>query len=241
MKNYLAVIVLFLAITSQSGFAQTKASSVEDLSDSSRALQFQITDNFSLSSFQGSVFSYMHHFTKDKALRIGLSVSLGGNNSDQSEDYFSYDRNSLVNNKKNKSNKNSNSLQLSTQYIWYFNPGAKLLLFSGAGPFLRYDHSYEKNEDYYPQPNSNLVPKNITENKSTQWTPGVSGIVGVEWFASKAISLSAEYGLQLSYYWNDSEIIHKDQSNINQKIENKSKGWNLAGNSVKFGLSLYFQ
>ncbi|MCU7491028.1 MAG: hypothetical protein ACM3UR_14190 [Bacteroidota bacterium] len=241
MKTYFSAIVLFLVIT-QCGYAQAKASPAEDLSDSSRALQFQITDNFSLSSFQGSVFSYMHHFTKERALRIGLSVSVGGNNLDQSDDQFWYNQNSLTHIRKYDIEKNSTGLQLSTQYIWYLNPGSRLLLFSGAGPFLRYDRSFEKNETSYPQDDTRMYRTTI-ETQSSQWTPGASGIVGVEWFASKAISFSAEYGLQLSYFWNESKITTKTQNNnsVDQISNAKSKGWNLAGSSVKFGLSLYFQ
>ncbi|HEX2960563.1 MAG TPA: hypothetical protein VHO43_02160 [Ignavibacteriales bacterium] len=241
MKTYFSAIVLFFVIT-QCGYAQAKASPAEDLSDSSRALQFQIANNFQLTSFQGTVFSYKHHINKEAALRFGLSISFGGSNSDNTTDGFSIPADSLFqHNLGNIDNKNR-SFQLSAQLIRYFNPGAKLLLYGGAGPFLLYDYTYAKSESVdkinYQGP-TNAPLKTSSENKGSRWSPGIMGVLGVEWFAAKGISLTAEYGMQVSYTWGKTESKSVGYSSINS-LTSKQDGWNLGASSVKFGLSLYF-
>lgn len=243
MKTCLSAIVLFLAMITQGSYAQVKASSAEDLSDSSRALQFQITNNFQLTSFQGTVFSYKQHINKEAALRFGLSISVGGSNTDNTLKGISVLNDSLIQNTLGNNDTKNNSVQLSAQLIRYFNPGAKLLLYGGAGPFLIYEHSFSKTEQLenitYLGP-VNPARKSSTESKTDRWSPGIAGVLGVEWFAAKGISFTAEYGMQVSYTWGKNESKSVAYSNINT-ANSKQEGWNLGANSVKFGLSLYFQ
>lgn len=48
------------------------------------ALQFQINNNFSVSSFQGSTLSAKRHFSNKKAMRFGVSLSGSISEQDQS-------------------------------------------------------------------------------------------------------------------------------------------------------------
>lgn len=243
MKISLFAIVLFLAFTGWQLNAQTQTSSDENLSDSSRALQFQIGSNFNLSSFQGTVFSYKHHLSKTTALRIGLSVSLYNNNSDNSLTGFSIQGDSLYQKSKGNNDKNTNSIQLSTQHIWYINPGAKFLLYGGAGPFFRYEFMSDKSESINSIPYGGLgtsPTKTVTETTSKFFVPGLMGVLGVEWFATKGISLTAEYGLQVSYTWGKIETKNTSSYSI-ASSSTKQEGWNMGGSNVKLGLSVYFQ
>lgn len=239
MKHSLFAIALFIAFTTQLLNAQTQTPSSENLSDSSKALQFQIGSNFSLYSFQGTVFSYKHHLTRKTALRIGLSISVGGSNNDNSTDNFYAPSDSLLNGSKKSGNADSRRIDLTTQYVWYFNPASKLLLYGGAGPFLTHEYSFEKTENILTIP-GNPLSKSLTETKGTWWTPGIAGIIGVEWFASKAISFMAEYGIQATYTWSNSEIKNTSPYSVLNTTAS-SKGWGLRGTPVKLGLSLYFQ
>ncbi|MGE5621095.1 MAG: hypothetical protein ACM3U0_00845 [archaeon] len=238
MKNLFPAILVSLAITSQLIIAQTKPQQIEDLTDSSRALQFQIGSNFSLSSFQGSVISYKHHFSRDKALRIGLSVYVDGTKSDGSSEMFTVDRDSLVTGSQNAAKRKENSIQLNTQFIWYLNPGEKLLIYGGAGPFLTYGYGKVNTENKSNDPF--IKDKSLNEQKSSTWSPGVKGEIGVEWFAAQNISLLAEYGLMASYSWTETEITSTYPLYV-QKSNNKLEGWNVRNDTVKFGVTLYFQ
>ncbi|HEX2869348.1 MAG TPA: hypothetical protein VHO03_20055 [Ignavibacteriales bacterium] len=244
MKNSLIAVVLFVAFTSLQLNAQTQTSSSENLSDSSKALQFQIASNFTLTSFQGTVFSYKHHLSRNTALRIGLSIGLGGQNRDGETTGFYVERDSVFPVSNNGTDRTGASIQLTAQHIWYFNPASKVLLFGGAGPLAGYDYNYEKTESILGSAGSSPMISN-NETKSKQWSFGISGVMGVEWFVSKGISLSAEYGLQANYYWWDSEgtgtYTNSSFDHITQKANTSVKGWNLSGNYAKLGLSLYFQ
>lgn len=76
LKSSLIVLnTIFIFIFSNISSPQN--GSYLDSLDKRFALQFQITDNFSLTDFQGTIFSGKYHFAKREAVRIGLSVSLG--------------------------------------------------------------------------------------------------------------------------------------------------------------------
>lgn len=239
MKNSLLAVVLFMAFTTWQLNAQTQTSPSENLSDSSRALQFQVGSNFNLYSFQCSVVSYKHHLSRNAALRLGLSISLGGRNDDYSTNGFYADSNSVQPGSTQNSDRNNRSIQLTSQYIWYFNHDSKLLLYGGAGPLVGYDYRYENKGSNFEIPaNSPLTTQN--ESKAKQWTAGITGVIGVEWFASKSISLLAEYGLQASYYWLDSETKDISSDHFVRKTKSSSTSWDVRGSNVKLGLSLYF-
>ena len=46
------------------------------------ALQFQISDNFNLTNFQGTTFSGKYHFSGSDAIRLGLSLDFGNSEID---------------------------------------------------------------------------------------------------------------------------------------------------------------
>ncbi|MGE5680733.1 MAG: outer membrane beta-barrel protein [Bacillota bacterium] len=247
MKN--AVIVLFLSIVffNQSIFSQSAQTGTEGVSDSSRALQFQIGSNFTLSSFQGATISSKHHFTKEKALRLGLSIATGSSDQDQTADRSLGD--SLVNISTGKTTNTSYSIQLSAQYVYYFNPKDKVLIYTGAGPSIGYDYMKRSSDLDGKSPGSYPVQSvSRGEEKTTSWSPGISGVVGVEWFAAKNISFLAEYGLVCRYFWSNYELKNFSQTvypTSQPYMENNSKtessGWSIANSGVKFGLTVYFQ
>ena len=74
--KYLSIFFLLIFIISFD-FAQTKEEAVKtnSLEKGSWSLQFQISENFTLQSFQGSMISTKYHFTEKSALRTGLSIS----------------------------------------------------------------------------------------------------------------------------------------------------------------------
>ncbi|MCU7494068.1 MAG: hypothetical protein HF314_07240 [Ignavibacteria bacterium] len=241
MKNFFPAAVLFMAFSALQLNAQTQTPYVSDLSDSSRALQFQISNDFTLISFQGTAISYMHHFTQKSALRIGLSISFRTNNSDYASNGINMDIDTLLQRHLSNSDERTNSFQLNTQYIWYLNPGAKLLLYGGTGPFLGYGYSSNHDKETYDSNPIQYIPSvTSTEGKARNWSAGILGTLGVEWFAAKGISLMAEYGLKAGYSWNKNEIKSVGRLTIT-KEERNAHGWNLDASSVKLGLSLYFQ
>jgi opacity protein-like surface antigen len=77
----------------------------------------------------------------------------------------------------------SNSLEVEfiSELIYYLKVVDDIALFTGGG--LSYSTYRNENQN----------------NDNTDWAIGLSGIIGMEWFVKKNISLSAEYNLQLKY------------------------------------------
>ena len=215
MKKIFLSAVIFL--TSQLLFAQTE--SVSNFPEGRFALQFQVKNNFTIGSFQGSILSGKYVFKNGKMLRAGLSLSndTEDNNSSQAKD-------TLINN--NSSNHKKQTASFRLQYLFFFQGIENIYYYLGAGPYFGY--SFEKD--------SNVQSSSIGYQKIIQW--GLEGAFGVEWFFDKKFSLSAEYDV-LGYY----ARINKESSYVqyNSKYVNNSriKKVVLSG-SVKLGISIYF-
>lgn len=199
----------------------TAQTSYLDSLDGKFALQFQISDNFQLSSFQGSTLSGKYHLGKRSAIRLGLSIEL--NSFEKEETILSDTLNDYGTNRDSK----LIGMSLNAQYIYYLAVNDDIAAFGGIGPFFTYQ--YLNSNEYDPDGNF------IYEQKQTNYIPGLDIIFGVEWWFNKSMSLSAEYGLSLSY------------SSSNYKVKRtyyESKivltRWDISAMHVNFGISVYF-
>ena len=224
-RSYLSnlLILLFvsqLAITS--GFSQS--TSYLDSLDGKFALQFQINENFSLSNFQGSVLSGKYQFSKRDAIRLGLEFIFGDSESETVV-------NNLDTNVVDQRVEDTNNLgfTINSQYIHYIRGTDDISLFCGIGPYFRY---------YKSTRNRELVVdeiKNLIESENKNYGIGLDLLVGVEWWFHKYMSLSAEYGLKFSYWSSKSSF--EDNS---VKGESENKAYNISGNHINFGITVYF-
>lgn len=172
-----ALIIISLALTQQGAYAQEEGGTEANnsLSENSRALQFGIGENFRLTNFKGSAFSYKRHTAADRANRIGLSFDNQFNRrSDPDVD---------------DSATNRTRLNLNVNYTWmhYTDPEADVKLYYGYGPGLNV--LYEKQDP-------------PGEDNSTTITGfGLNGIAytGVEWHFHHSLSLHAEYRASLMF------------------------------------------
>jgi len=87
-------------------------------------------------------------------------------------------------------------------------------------------------------------PRTNLDETKTGWSLGLTGLVGVEWFVSKSISLHAEYRISLGYSqekreYNRTTISQTGKSYItgNETIKFRQ----LSSDGVRFGLSVYFK
>lgn len=105
-----------------------------DSLDGKFALQFQITENFSLSNFQGTVFSGKYNFSNRDAIRLGVSVEYTDLNSDGTRsrpDTNLVDTNSRTTNRFN--------IVINAQYLYTLTVLNDIGFFMGVGPFLRFE------------------------------------------------------------------------------------------------------
>jgi opacity protein-like surface antigen len=233
MKPLQIVLFLFALALPLRSIAQQSGS--KPLTENSKALQFQIGSNFTLTSFQGAALSYKHHLKPLRAIRVGSELSLSKSNFDLTEVDSVGDLETL-----SKSDQTRYYVRFNTQLIWYSESYSGISFFYGVGPFLGFSKSEKKDELVSPYPGHRT---NLDETK-TGWSLGLTGLVGVEWFVSKSISLHAEYRISLGYSrekreYNRTTISQTGKSYItgNETIKFRQ----LSSDGVRFGLSVYFK
>jgi hypothetical protein len=221
LKIYFSFLITSLLFVS-TGFSQS--TSYLDSLDGKFALQFQINENFSLSNYQGSVLSGKYHFSRRDAIRLGLEINFGDSESEA-------EINNLDTNIVDQSTDDSNNFgfTINSQYIHYIRGTNDIFFFGGIGPFFKYFNQTRKRE---------LVINEVelsSESEINSFRAGIDLIVGVEWWFHKDMSLSAEYGLKFSYLSSNNKL--KDDS---REIESKNTAFNISGNHINFGITVYF-
>jgi len=216
-------LLLFFLFSVPSTYSQS--TSYLDSLDGKFALQFQISDNFNLTNFQGTTFSGKYHFGKMDAIRAGLSIDFGNSDADAETNQFD-----SVNVAEANSSSNYFSITLKTQYIRYFVETDNIAFYGGTGPFVTYSTSSNESTTTGTPSDKHL------KDTSNNFVLGVDFIAGVEWFFTKNMSLSAEYGFNFSYRSRTSEreIDNGLYSDSNQKL------YSFSGNDINFGISVYF-
>lgn len=195
-----------------------------DSLDGKFALQFQITDNFTLSDFQGTILSGKYHFSKRDAIRLGVMLEFA-----DSELESEVSRLDTIDTDESKEDLSSIGFTINAQYIRYLTITNDIALFCGAGPFINFfDRTAERIINY----EGNEVVRKSTRNA---YTFGLDMLLGAEWWFHKQMSLSAEYGLKFSYRSSEdnfSDDVTEAKATINSFF--------VTDNNIKFGITVYF-
>lgn len=221
-------IISFFIILAHHLYSQDTTRNQIDLSGK-YALEFQIAENFKLTSFDGAVISGKYCFDNSLAIRLGISFSsredINDNNSSSTSNYFSgSEKNEL----------SSYDLQIKSQLLLY-NPLIENISFYWGGGLI-FSYNYNKQT-------RKIVADTVLityDDKISGFGYGLDAIAGVEWFVRKNISLSGEYGLEIKY-----QNLNKEQNRIDSvqpiyKVNGSSKSTRLNGSYVRLGLSIYF-
>jgi len=232
--THIVLLVYFLTLTTRNASAQNNEQR-NSLQEDVWALQFQIADNFSLRAFQGFALSAKKHFSNTSALRVGVGLNISVRDDDRLDRTLpadtvrqSYDQTS-----------NNQSIDISTQYLLYPNPDADINVFFGAGPLLRFTRNKVETEATNIMGGSTYKSNSVLNEHS--WAIGASGLLGVEWFASKNISFLGEYALSLEYYTAKLNRTQSTTASIDRtESEYSTKYFRVYPLLVKFGLSVYF-
>ena len=189
------------------------------------ALQFTVDRNFSLTSFQGSTFTIKKHTSDAIAYRLGISTSFEYGEQDFTSTYGDTSYGS--------SGENRRVLQFGFNLlrVKYTSTQKAVNFFWGLGP--RADYTYNKN--VYP----NYANESRLE-KTQSWSAGLSGVLGVEWFAIPSISLLAEYSSSIVYKYSKQTSITDYNSAPDRFYENAQGSVGVSNSGVRFGLSAYF-
>ena len=204
---------------------------VNSLAKGAWALQFAITRNFTLSSFEGQTISLKKQVSNHRAYRVSANINWGVSDDDVTETQDTTRRDTPT-------ESDQAALGLVAHRISYFQSTGRLGVYWGAGPRVSYTHTWSK---------TRTSPVNdswsVREYTTDTWVAGVSVILGVEWFATPSISLLAEYGSVLSYEWRKrvsrEEWIYGVTRSVTRRVE-EHDGGKFAPEAVKFGLSVYW-
>jgi hypothetical protein len=192
------------------------------------ALQFQITQDFTLRDFQGMVISAKRHYSEGKAIRLGFGLRVNANSGKDEDEIFQID--TLVDSRSGHRESNTQAFDVTTQYVTHTGFSDRTKFYFGTGPLGSFSRS---------KYNSSYSDGSRSSQTTISWAVGMSTPLGVEWFATQNISFLAEYGLVVKYSW--SRITYRSSSGIvsnNRKSTQDSFDINPA--IVKLGLSVYF-
>ncbi len=188
------------------------------------ALQFQVADNFQLSSFQGATLSGKYNINRFSAVRIGFSVNLINGNNNQFQQYLD----TAVYNGSDGGD-HVTGFNLNTQYLYYIETLNEIFFYCGTGP--NFGYTFAKQNNHMTTQDTSFDANQTTKTLEI----GLDILAGAEWMFSKRMSLSAEYGL--SFYYIKTRYYRNDPARFAQANE---KSFNIRPANIKFGLSVYF-
>jgi hypothetical protein len=230
VKHFSILSFLLLFIFSTNIISQDKKE--EELNLAGKfALQFQIAENFRLSSFSGTTFSGKYHFSNCSAIRLSLSLSVSNTERDDDStvrdsifgdyDYIEYSG-------------DMTSFRIDVQYLHNVFLNSDIVFYVGGGPFMK-TQSQNENQTQSGSTNS-IITKVKRETSLSSW--GLGLVCGVEWFVKDNISLLGEYSSELAYTEGKSD--REELTNVSRYDTSEITSWSFSANSVKLGVSVYF-
>jgi len=203
-----------------------------------KAIQVGIGKLLSLTSFQGTLFSYQKQLAPGKARRIGVSISSDLWNGDGTTDqlyYNSYDSTSNIENHTFDRNVYQISASISILSIRYKPVKNGFYYYRGIGPKIGFNYT-----DNHIGSSSRAYDYNQTLIKTG--TIGCLGVLGTEWFVTNNLSLMAEYRstFAIGYKYYNHNYKSYSYSGSYRSIKEITKGptFNVTS-GVKFGISIY--
>ena len=227
-------LVLFVFLAAIVTIPSESSAKENSLKKGKWALQFEVNQLIDINAFQGSTLSIKKHTSDGSAWRLGLTLHFDVR--DESTEIL------ISQNIKAPgfSDVTDVMIGIAFQRVFYPNPNGDVNLFWGLGP--TYSYRYRLNDRENISRDGSYQEKRKIEEYN--WSLGINGILGVEWFATKSISFLAEYGTSVTYNYRNSRNIRKSVRDGNvrysQNSTNKLNEVRLASSQVKFGLSVYF-
>jgi opacity protein-like surface antigen len=214
LLRIVVLLVVLVVMTATASFSERPNS----LEPGSWALQFRITTDFNLAAFEYGQLSIKRQFTSKSAVRA--SINLGFHGRDETG-YGDVEK-----------DREGSGVEISTLYQRYLNPERRGSFYWGVGPLFEIASAETENRH-----------EGFLERRDSydRWELGVRGVAGVEWFATRSISLHAEYRVLASYWRSkDKEELFSETGESSVR-EYETDQWAFTENgSVLFGVSLYF-
>lgn len=201
----------------------------------SQALQFQVGSNFRLTTFQGSLISYLKFLSDRHALRVGMDVLGHKGDRDIEVEFPDYDSLRGEGNPADWNHQYTLVSQLVTLQkkgpVWFY---------YGGGPKLSYVNTGGESIDFriYDDELATVYSKHTYRT----WGLGLSGTAGVQRTLNDYLALHAEYGWSIIYRWGrqTQEYRYTEYPDRNEKSTTDVSSFDVNSEGVRFGLSVYF-
>ncbi len=197
----------------------------------SKALIFQIKD-LNLRAIEGALLSYKQHISDKSALRLGLNVGRLSIDNDYESKVNLIQQETGERKSETNNTKSTNELSIHLVYLRTNGNAKTVNLYYGLGPAAVYRKI--KDKTYYDG------RSRISSDKETYKSAGLLGILGIEWFVRKEISLVAEYSLSAMFYKEKGEDTSYNPGIQIERTSKKTSAFNMDAKDVKLGICLYF-
>jgi hypothetical protein len=206
--------ILLVSVASASALATDSEAAKEALKKGSWSLQFGVSQNFTLTQFQGATISVKRHYSPNSALRAGITTNLSHNVQKDLRTKSEVDVNEF-------------GINVSMEYLHYFTPGRRVTAFVGSGPYFGLNL---RTQEVPPTGNDGY---HLTYK---EWSLGANLLFGAEWFVTHGIALFAEYDISLGY----ASKVNKTADPLHGLTgQTESYGYSLTSRGVRMGLSVY--
>lgn len=225
----LCCAILFLSVIFNINSQQKDSvKNIQTLQKAKWSIQFEIGNDFKLTSFDGVIVSMKYHFSPSVAFRFGAGVNLNQKNSDIEylEYYSGYSGREPVSD-------HSYDILFTSNILFYPKPNSLIKVFFGAGPRASYLNSTDERiyVDGY---------KGYRETET--WSAGINCVAGAEWFALSYLSIFGEYSVYGTYGHSTLKDYVKENlsGQVVEYYNEYADNFQFKGNIVRLGLSVYF-
>lgn len=235
-----ALVVVCLPLPESRAQTSTEDRSVGSLRSGDWALQFQIAENFLLTSFDGLMISLERHWSPRSALRFGVDSDVGSTDQDSRMDAAA---DSLVSSVSSRSgSSDSESATLKIDYVSYSNPEGRLHFYWAAGPNVTFSRSHAEQVSTSTRGDWVSTFRETTEGHA--WGTALAGALGVQWFATRGLGFLAEYGASAGYDFGKASTVRTSESTTSPAIrgnsEDKHHAFRFDSLGVRLGVSVLF-
>lgn len=222
-----ALAIALIALSTSMAFSQSEEpakKALNSLRDGKSALIYEIVGDFDLTAFEGANISLKHHYTDNRAYRVGVSVSIEKGDADAAGTWVVWEELET----------RTESMALTALKLHYSKVGERGAFYWGFGPRGSYSHTKSTAD--------NVDPDGYGRSSSSEtFSLGLLATFGVEWFVTERISLLGQYGTVVDYRKSQNrgrEISENPDYSWYERNTNSS--WRLYADAVRFGLSLYW-
>ena len=218
--TYPILAIFFLSYSSiNAQISDSTSAERNSLNKKSWALQFAVGSNFNVQSLDGLMFALKYHVSSKSAFRFGVGYSGSSNNQTLSFDTLSTPL-----------ERNYSDFLVEFSYVYYPSPSKVINIFFSVGPRADYSHSLDEYANF-----EEAIVKYSDE--MNEWSVGLQGTFGAEWFPIRVISLFAEYTVY-GTYGKSKSTYHRVSDGTTMTTE--SENWQFHGSTARLGLSVYF-